>query len=335
MAPVAPCGQLLRSTGVCGHGVPMDPQITTLLSGQEGVASTSQLRALGISRYVVRRLAAAKELVQLPRGIIVDPQVWQQTAPWDRHALRARGLMLGRPGPAESGVALSHQSALSLRGVSLYGVDDRVHIVRTDGRRSRSTDFVQCHAPVESELVHDWEGMRLTLPEVAVLQTAATYGVESGLVSADSCLRLKLVTREQLQETVDRGGFGNGTPAARLVARQASASAESPGESRCRWLFAVLGLPTPTVQAIIRDRDGAFVARVDFLFERERTIVEFDGRVKYTDTQVLFEEKQREDALRALGYTVVRLVWADLQHPQRVRARIAAAFQLARATRVS
>lgn len=307
----------------------------TLLASQGGIASASQITARGVSRYALRRLVLQKRLIRLPRGIVVDPKVWHSSAGWDRHALRARGLMLGTAGSPTSPVALSHHSALSLCGVSLHGVDDRVHIVRTDGRRSRSDEFVQCHSAVAHERVNQRDGVRMVVPKLAVLQTAATYGVESGLVSADSCLRLGLVTQEKLRVALAAGRFGNGTTDARMVVEQASQLAESAGESRCRWLFVLLGLPTPTAQAAIRDQTGRLIARVDFLFEEARTIVEFDGQLKYTDPHVLFDEKRREDALRALGYTVVRLVWADLQHPERVRAKIAAAFRLATPARSS
>ena len=41
-----------------------------------------------------------------------------------------------------------------------------------------------------------------------------------------------------------------------------------------------------------------------------------DGRA------ALVAEKRREDALRALGYVVVRVTWADLASPARVIAQI-------------
>ncbi|WP_165699978.1 type IV toxin-antitoxin system AbiEi family antitoxin domain-containing protein [Ornithinimicrobium ciconiae] len=313
----------------------MHPDIATLLASQGGVAATSQLTTMGITRYVLRRLIVHKELIRLPRGIVADPAVWEGAAPWDRHALRAQGLMMGPAGAPGSPLALSHHSALSLCGAASHGVDDRIHIVRTDGRRGRSDAFVQCHSPVAEDQVHERDGVRMVLPELAVLQTAATFGVESGLVSADSCLRDGQVTPDKLQQALDRGGFGNGTSAARTVTKHASGLAESAGESRCRWLFVMLGLPTPLAQAIIRDHAGQFIARVDFLFEDERTVIEFDGRVKYTNPRVLFEEKQREDFLRTLGYIVVRLVWADLAHPDRVRARILEAFSISARHRAS
>jgi very-short-patch-repair endonuclease len=60
-------------------------------------------------------------------------------------------------------------------------------------------------------------------------------------------------------------------------------------------------------------------------------LVEFDGATKYAagDRRALFAEKQREDALRRAGWVVVRLVWADLDHPERVRNRVLQALALA------
>jgi very-short-patch-repair endonuclease len=58
-------------------------------------------------------------------------------------------------------------------------------------------------------------------------------------------------------------------------------------------------------------------------------LVEFDGAVKYEDRRALYEEKQREDALRRAGWVLVRLVWSDLADPRRVERRIAAALALA------
>nr|WP_255427513.1 DUF559 domain-containing protein [Yimella sp. cx-51] len=65
--------------------------------------------------------------------------------------------------------------------------------------------------------------------------------------------------------------------------------------------------------------------RVDFLVD-ERTVVEFDGAVKYggaNGRQALVSEKEREDALRRAGYAVIRIVWADLHSLPRLRAKLA------------
>lgn len=329
----------------------MIPTVRTILGAQGGVASTAQILAAGVSRFQLRRLVQNGHLVRLRRGVIVDPAVWHAAPQWERHVIRARGLMLGPAGAPGSPIALSHHSALTLLRIPVHGVDDRVHVVRTDGRRGQSDGFVQCHAPVAPELVRRagaaspgtedpgsdspqldvGQPVRAVCPALALLQVAATFGVESGLVSADAALRRGLVTREELEGLVRSRRLGNGAANARTVVEHADPGSESPGETRCRWLMHVLGLPRPVLQAVVRDHRGQFIARVDFLCEAERTIVEFDGLVKYTDRQVLVAGKAREEALRSLGYSVVRITWKDLAHPQRVLAKVLGGFRAAAA----
>ena len=71
-------------------------------------------------------------------------------------------------------------------------------------------------------------------------------------------------------------------------------------------------------------------ARVDALFAEQRTIVEFDGRVKYDDPDAIWREKLREDRLRELGYEVVRVTWAELFDPVALAAKVRRAFDRAR-----
>ena len=98
----------------------------------------------------------------------------------------------------------------------------------------------------------------------------------------------------------------------------ADPGAESPGESRLRVLLANEGLPPPTLQATLVAADGEFVARVDFLFEDERVVVEFDGQTKYGDgaAETVVAEKWREDRIRELGYIVVRVSWDGPRPPE-------------------
>jgi very-short-patch-repair endonuclease len=88
------------------------------------------------------------------------------------------------------------------------------------------------------------------------------------------------------------------------------------------------GLPAPELQVRFADTAG-LIGRVDFFFRAERTVVEFDGMLKYGGDgarETLIREKLREDRLRALGLQVVRITWADLAHPDRVIAQIRKAF---------
>jgi hypothetical protein len=109
-----------------------------------------------------------------------------------------------------------------------------------------------------------------------------------------------------------------GAPRARRAVELADGRAESPLETRGRLRIVGAGLPRPELQVEIH-AGGRLVAVVDGWFDEAAVAVEFDGRVEYTDPwrgrppeQVLWEEKRREDELRALDIRVVRIVDADL-----------------------
>ena len=103
-----------------------------------------------------------------------------------------------------------------------------------------------------------------------------------------------------------------------LAQALADGRAESPLETRGRLRTIGAGLPPMELQVEIR-ANGRLVAVVDGWFEDAAVAVEFDGRVKYTDpwrdrtpAQVLWEEKRREDQLRALDIRVARMADADV-----------------------
>jgi hypothetical protein len=103
----------------------------------------------------------------------------------------------------------------------------------------------------------------------------------------------------------------------------ACADAESPGESLSRVQMMVMGFPAPELQRVFTDQRG-LVGRADFYWPQARLVGEFDGLVKYskpefrggrTPSEVVIDEKRREDRLRALGLGVVRWTWEDLREP--------------------
>lgn len=298
----------------------MDPRIALRLSAHGGVTSVTELLELGVSRHVVADAIAAGEVVRLRRNVIADAQVWGAAASWDRHALRARGTARAW---RRVSFALSHHSALAVLGLPVHGVDNRVHLVRLRNGSGRSGAATQIHAPVPSAFVQVVDDVPVVAPAMACLQVAASFGGEAGLVSADAVLRED--PQADLATALQEAPLGNGTLRAATTVLHADGRSESAGESRSRWLMHALALPAPELQAMIETPDG-WSARVDFLFREQRVVVEFDGMLKYTAPQHLQAEKRREDRLRELGYEVVRITWNDLEHPERVRARIMAAF---------
>lgn len=313
----------------------MTSDLRARLDANGGAASIEELAGLGIDRFAIARLIRTGELVRIRRDAVADGLAWASASEEERHVLRGRAVIRSLD-PAGSGpYALSHHSAVAIHGLPCFGVDGRVHLVRTDGKRGRVSARVHGHPPILPHWVEVVEDVRVVRPARAVLQVAATAGVASGLVAADAALHSGLCSRAEIDAAVAAGGYGAGIHHVRKVAELADGRIESPGESRLRWLIQVIGFPALTPQAVIADDHGVVIARVDFLFAEAGVVVEFDGRVKYSDGDSIWAEKRREDAIRDLGYEVVRITWADLAHPERVRALLRQAFRRAAARHLS
>lgn len=205
----------------------------------------------------------------------------------------------------------------------------RIHVARTVPGRGRRSTGVTIHRTYGADAFGLTEGTPCVRPALAVLGTAMSCGVEAGVIAADAALAASKVTEPELRTWLGRLVRHPSVGTARLAVDLADARSESPGESRTRLVLRSLDLGTAVPQVEICDADGHLVARVDFLYEPQRTIVEFDGLVKYGGAegrQALIAEKRREDRLRDLGYQVVRVTWAELDRPITLHQRILAAF---------
>ncbi|WP_157374583.1 hypothetical protein [Haematomicrobium sanguinis] len=107
----------------------------------------------------------------------------------------------------------------------------------------------------------------------------------------------------------------------------------SAGESLGRVQMYDAGLDIPELQVRFEDGQG-LIGYADYFWRLARVIGEFDGKIKYVDPafrngrsadQVVFDEKVREDRLRALGFTVVRWTWSDLKQPGALERKLRAA----------
>ena len=152
------------------------------------------------------------------------------------------------------------------------------------------------------------------------------------VVIADSALSQRLVEGQQLASALERCSGWPGWRRAAAVLEFADGSSQSPYESLARVRCVEHGLPPPRLQAPVRGADGR-TYWVDMYWERERTIGEVDGKIKYKERAgndpdlVRWNEKRREDTLREAGNEVVRMTPAQIDHAfGGVRARLLAAF---------
>lgn len=313
--------------------LPSDLPVAVPVLDETGSVLRRELLEFGLSQDEVERMLARGVLVRIRRGAYARADSWEGLSPERRHLLAARAVLRALPRPA----VLSHVSAAIAHGLPVWGADlSQIHIVRTSRRLSAHIEagvvHHACRLPAEHRTTA--EGIPVTTVARTVADHLRSVPFEAGVVTADAALHRGLIDEAELKELALWQSDWPGSRNAGRVVRFADGASESVGESRGRVKISSVGLPEPELQVEVVDEVGTLVARVDYLFRAQRTIGEFDGRMKYrTGTaganveEVLWREKLREDALRALGYEVVRFTWADLERaPAEFRRRFLAAF---------
>lgn len=319
-----------RGTGGAAHAWRVNPKLKLLADGQGGVYSRVQAADSGYTPSQIHDRIRDGRWERIRYGQYAEAVDLSHLAPWDQEIMRHQRLVHAvmnslRPGT----VVVSHQSALVLHGVPLWGPDlAEVHVSRLDRHRGGRIGGVHHHrgklADADLAVV---SGLPATAVPRALLETACSSSFEAAVISADAVRRDHPDVADELRRLLGVTEFWPGSATARAALDFSDPLSESVGESRLRVLMYTYGLPAPLLQVVFTDADG-FVARVDFYFPDQRTVVEFDGLVKYAGgtPESLVREKLREDRLRALGLQVVRTTWADFDRPAQVVARIRQAF---------
>jgi predicted transcriptional regulator of viral defense system len=283
--------------------------------GSSQVYRRPALLSAGFTPAELRRMRRAGDLTLLRRGAY-----YAGPGP-DDDQLAHRALLHTTFQEMAAGTLISHASAAVLHGLPTWRLDlDRVHATRIRTSGARLDRLVHLHAArVEPDEVVEIEGLPVTSLARTVVDLARATFVEVGVVVVDAALRVGLDT-DELAEVLGRSGRRPGCSKARRVVAFADGRSESVGESRSRVAIARAGLPAPVPQWEVLDEYGQLVGRVDFWWPRWRVVGEFDGKSKYgrllrpgqDPGEVVYQEKRREDALRAESVTVVRWGWADL-----------------------
>ena len=310
-----------------GRVVGMD-RMLALARADGDVLTAARAARVGVDEHGLVRACRDGVLVRVRRDAYVVGEAWRAAGPTTRLVLRTRAVLLGRT----DGAAACHEAGLAMHGLPLLAPVPQMVDLSASVSRSRSQGSVRVH-PAGPEEPVCCDGFRTVPAAVAVAGVALRSGLSPGVVALDAALARGRCTRAEVEAALAVRALRPGLRRrADELLERADPRAESPGESLTRVLLQDLGHHVES-QVEMWDRTGRFVARVDFLVDR-RVVVEFDGAVKYSGAdgrEALVAEKRREDALRALGYVVVRLVWSDLRDPARVRRLLREALSVARA----
>jgi len=217
----------------------------------------------------------------------------------------------------------------------------RVQLTRPDIRSGKDRGGIHLYATAlgPSEVV-EVQGIRVTSLARTVVDVGRTVAFDQAVMAGDAARRRGLEPAD-LDACLARSTRRPGMAKARRVAGFLDPLSESPGESLSRVALHAVGVSAPTLQYEVSDFSGRLVGRADFCWEEHRTLGEFDGRVKYgrllkageEAADVVYAEKLREDALRDLGWQVVRWTYADLKQPEVILDRLRRAFDRAHGRR--
>jgi very-short-patch-repair endonuclease len=163
------------------------------------------------------------------------------------------------------------------------------------------------------------------------MRTVRDIGSEADLVESvvavELALRAGLVAMSDLASYVGRHAGTKGIKRLRNALRLADARSESPMETRLRLQLLKARLPTPCVQADLRDAAGGFLGRADLYYPDRRLVIEYDGE-NHKDR--LVSDLRRQNALVNAGYHLLRFTAADLRtahaapdEVRRARSRLA------------
>ncbi|MHA7303909.1 hypothetical protein ACX80E_01475 [Arthrobacter sp. TMN-49] len=283
------------------------------------------------------RLAASGELVRIRRGLYLPVHFWESLKPWEKYRIRIQAiheLAAGRP-------IFARESAAQIMGLPLISIPREVQTVIAVGTSGgQSSHGVRRINAIDGDPA-PWEmfGLLVTPPVQTVRDLAVRLPLAQSLPAMDKLLQRKILPGSPpnvplvfmvddvrgsallLPNSAQRGRVGR-------VLEVANGLSQSAGESLSRAIMIQNGFPTPVLQVPFRDNRG-LIGLPDFDWEEYKTLGEFDGYEKYsaqkylngkTPSDVVVEEKNRENRLRAQGYNVVRWVWADLRDPRRLVA---------------
>lgn len=285
-------------------------RVAELATIQGGVVSLDQLRDEGVTRQAAAGRAKANQLHRVHRGVYaVGHRSVSRTT-----LLRAALLACGE------GAVVSHGTAAAFHG--LWDKWPHLIDVTVPNQAGRKIDGVRCRRCryPEPEEIETREGvvcttLARTLVDLAGMVSLATLRRIVGRAAIRKKLDLQAVDL-----AIHNARGRRGLRALELALAPYRTVDGEPPDVRSDFETLVLpqlldlDLPRPGCNVGLHVEGERLI--VDFLWERERVIVETDGRETH-ETPVAFQsDRRRDQVLVAAGYRVVRVTW-DQIHGER------------------
>lgn len=291
--------------------------------------SIADLYDTGLSDHESRRRARTGTLQRVHPGFFADAAAYHRLRPEEQALLRHRALARAATAPPVYCLA----SAAVVHGLRVRRVPARVHAVSPPGQGTHHgyADLVRHQAGLPEADVVRMEELLATSGERTLLDCARLLPFSDAVVLADQAHRFGL-DRARLQERLPEWAGRRAVRRAQRVLDAMDTRSESVGETLTRLMLADSSVPAPQLQWVIVGRSGSY--RADFAWRGHRLVLEFDGKITYSDpastATVLRAERRREVELQDQGWSVIRIGWNDVvRTPAATLTRIEAALQRA------
>lgn len=299
--------------------------------GESKVASVDWWRNHGVPLAMLRALVKSGDLVRTRRGIYATRKAVEESAegPRAKHAFLVKSAVAA---VGDDAVACCSSAAL-IHGLDMLQDPSEgvVTLLRPGARkrnRGQSGNIVfRAGALIpegdrERRHVIESYGVRVTTTPRTVVDLARELPFIEGVAIADSALRRYGFRKPDYLRVLYACRGWRGSEKARAVIRFADRKAQSVFESGFRVRLHEWGFGVPETQVVIPL--GSTYAQVDFLYPRQRSIIEVDGKGKMrNDPDYSYKDRLRDQRLRDAGYKVAHVHWKELfGTPDVVIARI-------------
>jgi len=273
------------------------------------------LSQAGEPAWPYHRAAERGRLLRIHHGVYVPAASWAKLTETSKYSHRVLGAVI----QSRSSFIVSHISAAVLNGAPVIGpMPSLIHTLCTVAAGTRTEHGIRKHASSQLSIGIERRG-QLVLTDMTrtVVEVAADCSFLTAIGVADWALAQGRTSKDQLRAMVDRLGLTQGRRKIQRVIDFCDGRSGSPGESLSRVRMHEGGFPPPVLQQRFDDSDG-LAGIVDFWWPDHQLIGEFVGVAKYVReeitkgrdiTQIVLDEKWREDRLRALGPRVTRWDW--------------------------
>jgi uncharacterized protein DUF559/putative AbiEi antitoxin of type IV toxin-antitoxin system len=283
-------------------------RIADRATAQGGVVSLDQLRGEGVSRRRAADRAQANSLHRIHRGVytVGHRAVSRQTI--------LRGALLA----CGDGAVISHGTAAAFH--RLWDKAPRLIDVTVPVEAGRKIDGIRCRrcrypAPEEIEVI---QGVAVTTVARTLIDLAGMVGLPTLKKTVGRAAIRRKLDLQAVDVSIHRAKRRRGLRSLELALLPYRTKDGKVPDVRSDFETLVLpdlldfGFPRPECNVWLHIDSERLL--VDFLWKKQRVIVETDGRETHETPDAFQGDRRRDQFLASAGYRALRITWHQIHH---------------------